>query len=213
MEIVNTTVTFKYGSQLDLKRIASLNGIVFKKSYYFPAINLMMQEFSVTAKIFCKGNIVLIGGTSFDDIDGAITSLVELLCHSGHYAKPKNIKIKNLVAAIDTQQRVNLAELYETMRFDKRYFTTFEPEIFPGLIARFKDSKSSATVFRSGKAQITGCTSLEEANNKLRGVLDFLPEEYIPKMLDFSGIEPSTQDNFTESFNQLIELANDITDL
>ena len=80
-------------------------------------------------------------------------------------------EVQNLVVTHNYGQSLDLSELIITMPFDK---TEYEPEVFPGLIYRIDDPRSVCLVFSSGKCVITGCKSMEEADEATTHLIDEL---------------------------------------
>ena len=85
--------------------------------------------------------------------------------------KDIDVDIQNLVVTHNYGSKLDLSELIITMPFDK---TEYEPEVFPGLIYRIDDPKSVCLVFSSGKCVITGCKSMEEADEATQHLIEEL---------------------------------------
>ena len=64
----------------------------------------------------------------------------------------QDFKIQNIVGSTDVGFPISLENLSST--HDK--FSTYEPELFPGLIYRMKDPKIVLLIFASGKIVLTG---------------------------------------------------------
>jgi transcription initiation factor TFIID TATA-box-binding protein len=70
-------------------------------------------------------------------------------------------KIQNIVARFDLGERTHLEELARTMPK-----SMYEPEQFPGLIFRIRDS-CVALIFASGKGVLAGAKTISELNQGL----------------------------------------------
>ena len=88
----------------------------------------------VDAKLGCKKICRLIQRIGFPD------------------AKFSNYKIESLVGSADCRFPIRL----ESMAMEHIRGTSYEPELFPGLVYRMEDPKVSILIFVSGKVVITG---------------------------------------------------------
>ncbi|KAJ3523080.1 hypothetical protein NMY22_g11607 [Coprinellus aureogranulatus] len=131
-EIVPTLQTFvaaiNQDCRLDVKTI-SLHG---PNTEYNPkrsaAVIMRIREPKTTALIFASGKMVVTGAQSDDDSRLA----------------SRNCGVKFLVRL-------------EGLAYSHRQFSSYEPEIFPGLIYRMNEPKVVLLVFMSGKTVLTGC--------------------------------------------------------
>ncbi|EPR62945.1 TATA-box binding protein TBP2 [Toxoplasma gondii GT1] len=76
----------------------------------------------------------------------------------------RDFKIENVVASADCGVPVRL----EGLAFEHKEFSSYEPELFSGLVYRYNPTaslKAVLLVFVSGKVVITGCKSLSEVNH------------------------------------------------
>ena len=81
-----------------------------------------------------------------------------------------DFRIQNIVANFKFGRKIELDQLYQTYQTEANY----SPELFPGLIMRFADTKVVYLIFESGKAVITGSQSVAEVTQKsihLQGIL------------------------------------------
>ena len=72
-----------------------------------------------------------------------------------------DFKIQNIVGSCDVGFAISLEGLQNV--HDK--FSTYEPEIFPGLIYRLMSPKIVLLVFASGKIVLTGAKTKEDIYN------------------------------------------------
>jgi transcription initiation factor TFIID TATA-box-binding protein len=70
----------------------------------------------------------------------------------GFPAKFKDFKIQNIVGSCDVKFPIRL----EGLAYSHAAFSSYEPELFPGLIYRMKVPKIVLLIFVSGKIVITG---------------------------------------------------------
>ena len=124
--------------------------------------------------LFRSGKAVATGAKSIEDIHAAFRKVHAELTEAGFDLwdyKDVEIEVQNLVVTHNYGAKLDLSELIITMPFDK---TEYEPEVFPGLIYRIDDPKSVCLVFSSGKCVITGCKSIEEAEEATAHLVDEL---------------------------------------
>lgn len=176
-QIVNVVASTQLTESLDLYDIAD----ILDKDYeaeQFPGLTYRVDDPKVCVLLFRSGKAVATGAKSVDDIHAAFQKVHNELSDAGFELWPfdqDSIEIQNLVVTHNYGNTLDLSELIITMPFDK---TEYEPEVFPGLIYRIDDPKSVCLVFSSGKCVITGCKSLdeaEEATDHLVEELNLLP--------------------------------------
>ena len=79
-------------------------------------------------------------------------------------------KVHNVVASCDFGIQISL----ESLNVEHNDFSTYEPELFPGLVYRMAFPKICLLVFGSGKVVFTGAKSREDimqAHSKFEPVL------------------------------------------
>ena len=83
-----------------------------------------------------------------------------------------DIQVQNIVMTYDYAETLHLHELVLALPFER---SEYEPEQFPGLIFRLKETSGVCLIFSSGKCVITGTNSPDEALaaiDELKVVLD-----------------------------------------
>lgn len=83
----------------------------------------------------------------------------------------KDIKIENVVASTEFEGRIPLDRIAN--EFEN---TEYDPERFPGLVYRVKDSKAVALLFSSGKVVCTGTKSPEQVKEAVMKIIEDLEE-------------------------------------
>tara|TARA_B100000683_G_scaffold257169_1_gene278406 strand:+ start:869 stop:1411 length:543 start_codon:yes stop_codon:yes gene_type:complete len=177
-EIVNVVASTQLTESLDLYDVAD----IMDKDYeaeQFPGLTYRVENPKVCVLLFRSGKAVATGAKSVDDIHTAFSIVHSELTEAGfdlwEYKDVSEMtEVQNLVVTHNYGQSLDLSELIITMPFDK---TEYEPEVFPGLIYRIDDPRSVCLVFSSGKCVITGCKSMDEADeatDHLIGELDLL---------------------------------------
>jgi transcription initiation factor TFIID TATA-box-binding protein len=87
----------------------------------------------------------------------------------------------------------------------------YEPQSFPGLILRSKESKTTALLFRSGKIVCTGAKNLEQVKRSVESVVKSVKEAGVP----IAGVPTYEVQNIVASsdLGQLIDLTSIVLSL
>ncbi|GJY34454.1 TATA-box-binding protein [Tanacetum coccineum] len=85
----------------------------------------------------------------------------------GFPAKFKDFKIQNIVASLDVKFPINL----ERLAISHGAFSSYEPELFPGLVYRMKQPQIVLLIFVSGKIVLTGAKVRDETYNVIVGMI------------------------------------------
>jgi transcription initiation factor TFIID TATA-box-binding protein len=172
----NIVATVNLDCRLDLKTIAlharnaEYNPKVGHTSrpYFIPAPMLTQQRFAAvimrirdpktTALIFASGKMVVTGAKSEDDSKLASRKYARIIQKLGFNAKFTDFKIQNIVGSCDIKFPIRL----EGLASKHHPFSSYEPELFPGLIYRMIKPKIVLLIFVSGKIVLTGAKVREE---------------------------------------------------
>ncbi|KAF7119479.1 hypothetical protein RHSIM_Rhsim13G0234100 [Rhododendron simsii] len=87
-------------------------------------------------------------------------------------AKFKDFKIQNIVGSCDVKFPIRL----EGLAYSHGAFSSYEPELFPGLIYRMKQPKIVLLIFVSGKIVLTGAKVREETYTAFENIYPVLTE-------------------------------------
>ncbi|KAH7823862.1 Transcription initiation factor TFIID TATA-box binding protein [Monocercomonoides exilis] len=185
-QIQNVVATAFLGSRVNLRTIASNVRNVEHNPRRFPAAVFRLRDPKATVLIFESGKMVCTGAKSEE--------LARLACrrtaktihkipeHEGIHITFQNFKIENLVASCDVRFPIRL----EALAAAHTNFSTYEPEMFPGLVYRMTTTKITFLIFVSGKVVITGAKSRNDIYTAF--------EELYPVLRQFSKtIARSTQ--------------------
>jgi transcription initiation factor TFIID TATA-box-binding protein len=120
----------------------------------FPGLVYRLKESKTAVLLFHSGKVVCTGGKSWKQADDSIRTVIDLARHAGQevVARPK-IQIQNIVATSDLGSEMNLSSVAVTLGLDR---VEYEPEQFPGLICRLRESHVVILLFGSGQMVITG---------------------------------------------------------
>jgi transcription initiation factor TFIID TATA-box-binding protein len=124
----------------------------------FAAVIMRIREPKTTALIFASGKMVVTGAKSEDDSKLASRKYARIIQKLGFNAKFTDFKIQNIVGSCDIKFPIRL----EGLASKHHNFSSYEPELFPGLIYRMIKPKIVLLIFVSGKIVLTGAKVREE---------------------------------------------------
>ena len=119
---------------------------------------MRIREPKTTALIFASGKMVVTGAKSEDDSKLASRKYARIIQKLGFNAKFTDFKIQNIVGSCDVKFPIRL----EGLASKHHNFSSYEPELFPGLIYRMMKPKIVLLIFVSGKIVLTGAKVREE---------------------------------------------------
>ncbi|CDU18763.1 TATA-box-binding protein [Plasmodium yoelii 17X] len=174
LKIHNIISSANLDTEIDLRLVA----ISIKSAEYNPSkINTLIIRINnpkCTALIFKSGRIMLTGTKNkTDSIKGCkkIGKIIKLVTNQN--IRLKNFKIENIIASANCNIPVRL----EMLAHDHKEYCNYEPELFAGLVYRYKPTsnlKSVILIFVSGKIIITGCKSLQKLNTVFQDIYNVL---------------------------------------
>jgi len=136
--------------------------VLTRKTQYnpkrFAAVIMRIREPKTTALIFASGKMVVTGAKSEDDSKLASRKYARIIQKLGFNAKFTDFKIQNIVGSCDIKFPIRL----EGLASKHHNFSSYEPELFPGLIYRMIKPKIVLLIFVSGKIVLTGAKVREE---------------------------------------------------
>ncbi|KAJ1921383.1 TATA-binding protein (TBP) [Mycoemilia scoparia] len=148
----NIVATVNLDCRLDLKTIALHARNAEYNPKRFAAVIMRIREPKTTALIFASGKMVVTGAKSEDDSKLAARKYARIVQKLGFPAKFTDFKIQNIVGSCDVKFPIRL----EGLNSSHEKFSSYEPELFPGLIYRMRDPKVVLLIFVSGKIVLTG---------------------------------------------------------
>ncbi|WVN87212.1 TATA-box-binding protein [Cryptococcus depauperatus CBS 7841] len=166
----NIVATVNLDCRLDLKTIALHARNAEYNPRRFAAVVMRIRDPRTTALIFASGKMVVTGAKSEDDSRLASRKYARIIQKLGFEAKFAEFKIQNMVGSCDVKFPIRL----EGLAFSHGAFSSYEPELFPGLIYRMLKPKVVILIFVSGKIVLTGAKVREEiymAFNQIYSVL------------------------------------------
>lgn len=162
--------------KLDLKKITLRARNAEYNPKRFAAVIMRIREPRTTALIFSSGKMVCTGAKSEDDSKLAArkyariiqklgfevsfleTCVLSLLNRMFLQARFSDFKIQNMVGSCDVRFPIRLEGLVLT----HGNFSSYEPELFPGLIYRMVKPRIVLLIFVSGKVVLTGAKVRDE---------------------------------------------------
>ena len=135
---------------------------------------MRIREPKTTALIFASGKMVVTGAKSEDDSKLASRKYARIIQKLGFNAKFTDFKIQNIVGSCDIKFPIRL----EGLASRHHNFSSYEPELFPGLIYRMIKPKIVLLIFVSGKIVLTGAKVREEIYQAFEMIYPVLQGSY-----------------------------------
>ncbi|KAJ7758426.1 TBP-domain-containing protein [Mycena olivaceomarginata] len=154
----NIVATINLDVRLDLKTIALHARNAEYNPKRFAAVIMRIRDPKTTALIFASGKMVVTGAKSEDDSRLASRKFARIVQKLGFDAKFSEFKIQNIVGSCDVRFPIRL----EGLAYSHGQFSSYEPELFPGLIYRMMNPKIVLLIFVSGKIVLTGAKTRED---------------------------------------------------
>ncbi|NWH77377.1 TBPL2 protein, partial [Piaya cayana] len=151
-QLQNIVSTVNLACKLDLKNIALHARNAEYNPKRFAAVIMRIREPRTTALIFSSGKMVCTGAKSEEQSRLAARKYARVVQKLGFPAKFLDFKIQNMVGSCDVRFPIRLEGLVLT----HQQFSSYEPELFPGLIYRMVKPRIVLLIFVSGKVVLTG---------------------------------------------------------
>ncbi|CAO3624472.1 TATA-box-binding protein [Cunninghamella echinulata] len=168
----NIVATVNLDCRLDLKNIALHARNAEYNPKRFAAVIMRIRDPKTTALIFASGKMVVTGAKSEDDSKLAARKYARIIQKLGFQAKFTDFKIQNIVGSCDVKFPIRL----EGLAYSHGHFSSYEPELFPGLIYRMVKPKIVLLIFVSGKIVLTGAKVREEIYQAFQAIYPVLQE-------------------------------------
>lgn len=157
-QLQNIVSTVNLNCKLDLKKIALHARNAEYNPKRFAAVIMRIREPRTTALIFSSGKMVCTGAKSEGDSRLAARKYARIIQKLGFPAKFLDFKIQNMVGSCDVKFPIRL----EGLVLSHGQFSSYEPELFPGLIYRMVKPRIVLLIFVSGKVVLTGAKIRKE---------------------------------------------------
>ncbi|XP_077483051.1 uncharacterized protein LOC144093484 [Amblyomma americanum] len=169
-QIQNVVSTVNLGCRLNLKAIALRAWNVKYNPDHCRALIMRIREPRTTASIFSSGKMVCAGAKSEEESRLAARKYARIIQKLGFEAKFLDFRICTIVASCDVHFALRLEGLVVT----HSEFSSYEPQLYPGLIFKMKKPRIALLIFPSGKVLLTGAkvtSEIYEAFNYIYPVL------------------------------------------
>ncbi|KAL6506591.1 hypothetical protein OROGR_024772 [Orobanche gracilis] len=208
----NIVSTVNLDCKLDLKAIALQARNAEYNPKRFAAVIMRIREPKTTALIFASGKMVCTGAKSEAQSKLAARKYARIIQKLGFPAKFKDFKIQNIVGSCDVKFPIRL----EGLAYAHGAFSSYEPELFPGLIYRMKQPKIVLLIFVSGKIVLTGAKVRDETYTAFENIYPVLTEFrkvqqwYKRKKMKDSGILLGITGNLSTLSNSLVNIVDEV---
>ncbi|KAM3877153.1 LOW QUALITY PROTEIN: TATA-box-binding protein [Diretmus argenteus] len=169
-QLQNIVSTVNLGCKLDLKTIALRARNAEYNPKRFAAVIMRIREPRTTALIFSSGKMVCTGAKSEEQSRLAARKYARVVQKLGFPAKFLDFKIQNMVGSCDVKFPIRLEGLVLT----HQQFSSYEPELFPGLIYRMIKPRIVLLIFVSGKVVLTGAKVRQEIYEAFENIYPIL---------------------------------------
>jgi len=168
----NNVATVNLETRLDLKTIALHARNAEYNPKRFAAVIMRIREPKTTALIFASGKMVVTGAKSEEQSRLAARKYARIIQKLGFPARFSEFKIQNIVGSCDVKFPIRL----EGLACAHGHFSSYEPELFPGLIYRMVKPKIVLLIFVSGKIVLTGAKVREEIYQAFENIYPVLTD-------------------------------------
>uniref|UniRef100_A0A8D0GEE5 TATA-box binding protein like 2 n=1 Tax=Sphenodon punctatus TaxID=8508 RepID=A0A8D0GEE5_SPHPU len=169
-QLQNIVATVNLACKLDLKSIALHARNAEYNPKRFAAVIMRIREPRTTALIFSSGKMVCTGAKSEEQSRIAARKYARVVQKLGFPAKFLEFKIQNMVGSCDVKFPIRLEGLVLT----HQQFSSYEPELFPGLIYRMVKPRIVLLIFVSGKVVLTGAKDRSEIYEAFENIYPIL---------------------------------------
>ena len=199
----NIVATVNLGvTNLDLKSIALHARNAEYNPQKFAAVIMRIREPKTTALIFQSGKMVITGARSPGLSRIAARKYTRLITKLGFPVYLREFKIQNVVGSCDVGFPIRL----EGLAYSHGKFSSYEPELFPGLVYRMVSPKIVILIFVSGKVVLTGGRDKDSillAFNRMYPVLLEFRKQVLPP--------PPSASGSSEPIQQALGLPSDVS--
>jgi transcription initiation factor TFIID TATA-box-binding protein len=167
----NLIGVYNTGIELDLPKIAqSISKAVYNPSK-FAAVVVKSLVLKSTGLLFKSGKIVVSGCKTEADLKKSADLIKKILRHVGvQNIRDEDIKLRSMCGHFVFPERLSLESFY----YSHIQESTYEPELFPGLIYRLQNPSIVYTIYVSGKVVINGAKSRQEINKAIDVIFEEL---------------------------------------
>ena len=156
--VTNVVCTANVGCDLDLDKIAKwARNAEFNKKHFLSVV-MKIREPKATALIHSNGKIVCLGTRSANMAIIATRKFARIIQQLGFKARFLNFEIHNMVGSC----KVNFPIRIEALAQAHPQLSSYDPEVFSGLVYKMVSPQVNFLIFASGKISLAGTKSKEE---------------------------------------------------
>ncbi|XP_052754751.1 uncharacterized protein LOC113510519 [Galleria mellonella] len=163
IKLQNCVSTVSLGCELELLDIYCRTRFSEYNPARFRGVVMKILEPRATALVFRSGKIVCTGARNEHDSYIAARKFARIIQKLGFPAKFLDFKIQNFIATADLRFPIRLEALQQA----HGQFTSYEPELFPGLVYRMVRPRVVLLIFVNGKIVFTGGKTRNEIHEAL----------------------------------------------
>ncbi|XP_072938769.1 uncharacterized protein Trf isoform X2 [Epargyreus clarus] len=163
IKLQNCVSTVSLGCELKLLDIYCRTRFSEYNPARFQGVVMKILEPRATALVFKSGKIVCTGARNENDSYIATRKFARIIQKLGFPAKFTDFKIQNFTATADLRFPVRLEALQQA----HGQFSSYEPELFPGLVYRMVRPRVVLLIFVNGKIVFTGGKSRSDISEAL----------------------------------------------
>jgi transcription initiation factor TFIID TATA-box-binding protein len=158
-KVVNTIFTSTFNTHLDLAAISSRLANCRYNPRKFSGAVIRFTSPKVTILLFRTGRLVIAGAKNENAAEAALRYLVHIMAALQYKVEPEKIKLRNVVVSCSIGRQIDMYKLAD----NHKRKCLWVPELFTGATYKFnKDRSAVATIFASGKFNLTGTGSIKE---------------------------------------------------
>ena len=165
VKVENVVAFAVLGKKIPLIKIANKLEDAEYTPESFPGVVYRIKDPRAATLIFSSGKIVCTGAKSIEKAKIAMHKVVDDISKI-RIPMPKkfHIRVENIVAStkIEAKKKLNLEEISFSMEN-----VEYEPEQFPGLVARITEPRVAFLLFGSGKIICTGARTISDIHAAL----------------------------------------------
>lgn len=162
--------TVNLGCELNLQTINFRTRNTEYNPARFHGVVMRIRDPRCTALVFRSGKIVCTGVRNESDANLAARKFARIIQKLGYNVRFMEFKVQNLVATVDLRFPIRLENLNQV----HGQFSSYEPELFPGLIYRMVKPRVVLLIFVNGKIVFTGAKSEREITDSLENIYPIL---------------------------------------
>ncbi|KAM8717395.1 hypothetical protein ACLKA7_004141 [Drosophila subpalustris] len=170
IKLQNIVATFSVDCELDLKTINSRTRNSEYSPKRFRGVIMRMHSPRCTALIFRTGKVICTGARNEMEANLGSRKFARIIQKLGFPVKFMDYKLQNIVATVDLRFPIRLENLNQV----HGQFSSYEPEMFPGLIYRMVKPRLVLLIFVNGKVVFTGAKSRKDILDCLEAISPIL---------------------------------------